>query len=124
MRLNHDFSARLVASAAMLGTVALFASGRQVFASEQQPAQATTAAQQPAQTPAVPRPAEGGPQLTLTADEAVKMGACAQAGDTTGGRARPPRADQGVSFRGTLGGGAGAGDYQSGSAKLVGEEFA
>lgn len=73
MRVKHDFSGRLVASATLAAATALFASGRPVFASEQQPPQSTAASTQDPQAPASPRPGGGGPELMLTADEAVKL---------------------------------------------------
>ena len=67
MRVKLGFSARLVASAAVASAVALFATGRPVSASEQAPGQ------QPL-TSASPAPqGSSGPQLPITADEAVRM---------------------------------------------------
>lgn len=68
MRLKQQISARLVVGAAAALTVGLSASGRQVFASEQQQ---PPAAVLPAPAPTAPAPS--GPQLSLTADEAVRM---------------------------------------------------
>jgi outer membrane protein TolC len=66
MRLKQQISPRLAVGAAALMAVCLSASGRQVFASEQQP-------QQP---PTVIAPApqdQTGPELRLSADDAVRM---------------------------------------------------
>jgi outer membrane protein len=74
MRFEQRISACLTSTAAIGLTVCLFASGRPVFASEQAPAPAA----QP-QTPAPQTPAQQtplvipGPQLQISADEAVKM---------------------------------------------------
>jgi len=69
MRLNQEISARLACGTAAALALCLFASGRQVFAFEQQqpPPVAAPVAQPPA--PAVP----SGPEIQLTADEAVRM---------------------------------------------------
>jgi outer membrane protein TolC len=72
MRLNQQISPRLALGTAVAIAVCLSASGRQVFASEQQ----TTPQQPPAgvQVPAAQPPAAPtGPELQLTADEAVRM---------------------------------------------------
>jgi outer membrane protein len=71
MRVKRDFSARLVISASLAAAVVLFASGRPVFASGQgqQPPQTTPST---AQVPVPSRPS-GGPELALTADEAVRL---------------------------------------------------
>lgn len=69
MRVKHGFSARLVASASLAAAVAMFATGRPVFASGQ------AAGQQPPVTtpqPAAARPSDG-PEITLSVDEAVRM---------------------------------------------------
>lgn len=69
MRVKHGFSARLVASASLAAAVAMFATGRPVFASGQ------AAGQQPPVTtpqPAAARPSDG-PEITLSIDEAVRM---------------------------------------------------
>lgn len=65
MRLKQQILARLGVSALTIGLIGMSASGRQVFASEQQPP-----VQQPATAPAAQ--AEG-PQVQLTADEAVRL---------------------------------------------------
>ncbi|MEX1129792.1 MAG: TolC family protein [Vicinamibacterales bacterium] len=69
MRLNQEISARLACGTAAAVALCLFASGRQVFAFEQQqpPPVAAPVAQPPA--PAVP----SGPEIQLTADDAVRM---------------------------------------------------
>jgi outer membrane protein TolC len=69
MRLNQEISARLACGTAAALALCLFASGRQVFAFEQQqpPPVAAPVAQPPA--PAVP----SGPEIQLTADDAVRM---------------------------------------------------
>ena len=68
MRLNQEISARLACGTAAALTLCLFASGRQVFAFEQQPPPVTAPA---AQTPAPVAPS--GPEILLTADDAVRM---------------------------------------------------
>ena len=74
MRVNQQISPRLAFGVAAALTVWLSASGRQVFASEQQAAQ-PPATQPPAvqmpQRPAPPQPT--GPELRLSADDAVRM---------------------------------------------------
>ncbi|CAN5758627.1 TolC family protein [soil metagenome] len=67
MRFNQEISARLAFGAAAALALCLFASGRQVFASEQQ--------QPPGTAPAQAAAAEqsSGPEIQLTADEAVRM---------------------------------------------------
>jgi hypothetical protein len=65
MRLNRQISARFVAAASVAGIVVVSGSGRPVFASEQQPPAGPPVASQPA--------APEGPQLSITADEAVRM---------------------------------------------------
>lgn len=71
MRLNQQISPRLGVGAAAALAICLSASGRQVFASEQQ-ATPPPAAQPPAAAaPAVQEP--GGPELRISADDAVKM---------------------------------------------------
>ena len=72
MRFKQRISACLTSTAAIGLTVCLFASGRPVFASEQVPG---TQPQTPApQTPAQQTPLViPGPQLQISADEAVKM---------------------------------------------------
>jgi outer membrane protein TolC len=69
MRLNQEISARLARGTAAALALCLFASGRQVFAFEQQPPPPVAApvAQPPA--PAAP----SGPEIQLTADDAVRM---------------------------------------------------
>jgi outer membrane protein len=68
MRLNQQISPRLAMGAAALVAVCVSASGRQVFASEQQTTPPAVVAPLPA-TAQQPT----GPELQLTADEAVKM---------------------------------------------------
>ena len=68
MRSNQQISARLALGAVFGLAICLSASGRQVFASEQQ-AQPPAAQVPAAQTPQEP----SGPELRLTADEAVRM---------------------------------------------------
>jgi outer membrane protein TolC len=63
MRLKQQKSAIFAFGAAAVVTTCLFASGRQVFASEQ--------AQPPA--PAAPAPQPSGPELAISAEEAVKL---------------------------------------------------
>ncbi|HVL66261.1 MAG TPA: TolC family protein [Vicinamibacterales bacterium] len=65
MRLKQQISARLAVAVAAAVSAGLFASGRQVFASEQQAPQ-TPSVQAPAAQP-------GGPELQLSADEAVRL---------------------------------------------------
>jgi outer membrane protein TolC len=69
MRLNQEISARLACGTAAALAFCLFASGRQVFAFEQQPPPPVAApvAQPPA--PVVP----SGPEIQLTADDAVRL---------------------------------------------------
>lgn len=62
MRLKQQISARLAFGMAAALALCLFASGRQVFASEQQPTAAQRLPRQPA-----------GPELPMTADEAVRL---------------------------------------------------
>ena len=70
MRLKQEIQARLVISAATTLALCLFATDRQVFAFEQQqPPVAAPVVRPPAQMPAAPT----GPEIQLTADEAVKM---------------------------------------------------
>ena len=69
MRLKQQISARLALCATMALGAGLFTSGRVVFASEQQtPPQTPTPA-----APAAPTAEAGGPQINITADEAVRM---------------------------------------------------
>ena len=73
MRFKQQIPVRLAFCAAVAFGLGLSASGRQVFASEQQP---TPPAVQlpPVQTPPVGTPSEPtGPEIQLTADEAVRM---------------------------------------------------
>jgi outer membrane protein TolC len=67
MRLNSQISVRLGVGAAVMVAVCMSASGRQVFASEQQTTPPQVVA--PQATPQQPT----GPELALTADEAVRM---------------------------------------------------
>ena len=70
MRLNQEIPARLAISAATTLALCLFATDRQVFAFEQQqPPVTAPAAQPPVRVP----PAPTGPEIQLTADEAVKL---------------------------------------------------
>ena len=70
MRLKQEIQARLVISAATTLALCLFATDRQVFAFEQQqPPVAAPVVRPPAQMPTAPT----GPEIQLTADEAVKM---------------------------------------------------
>jgi outer membrane protein len=70
MRLKQEIQARLVISAATTLALCLFATDRQVFAFEQQPpAVAAPVVPTPAQVPAPPT----GPEIQLTADEAVRL---------------------------------------------------
>jgi outer membrane protein len=67
MRLNQQISARLAIGAGVIVAFCLSASGRQVFASEQQTApQVVAPLEAPQQQPT-------GPEVRLTADEAVRM---------------------------------------------------
>jgi outer membrane protein TolC len=66
MRLNQQISARLASGAGVIVLLCVSASGRQVFASEQQTAPRVVA---PLAAPQQPT----GPEVRLTADEAVKM---------------------------------------------------
>ena len=68
MRLKQQISPRLSVGTAVVMAVCLSASGRQVFASEQQAPPQPPAAQTPA---AAQQPT--GPELRLSADEAVRM---------------------------------------------------
>ncbi len=79
MRFKQQISTRLAFGAAAALAVCLSASDRQVFASEQQGAQ-PPAGQLPVsgqapvvQPPATPAPLGSGPELRLTADEAVRL---------------------------------------------------
>ena len=72
MRVKRDFSAPLVRSASLVLAVALFASGRPVFASGQGQPPPAGSGGVPQQTP-VPPPSSTGPQLSVTADEAVRL---------------------------------------------------
>lgn len=70
MRLKQEIPARLAFTAATTLALCLFATDRQVFAFEQQPPPVTApAVPTPAQVPAPPT----GPEVQLTADEAVRM---------------------------------------------------
>ena len=70
MRLKQEIPARLAFGAAITMALCLSASDRQVFAFEQQQPPATAPVlQSPVQAPAVP----AGPEVQLTADEAVRM---------------------------------------------------
>jgi outer membrane protein len=66
MRLKQQISPRLAFCAAVAVGVGLSASGRQVFASEQQPPR-------PPVVQAPPSTAPAGPEIQLTADDAVRM---------------------------------------------------
>ncbi|MBA2303048.1 MAG: TolC family protein [Acidobacteria bacterium] len=74
MGFKQQISPRLAVGAAATVAVCLFASGRQVFASEQQGVQPPVSAQpaMPAQAPA-PASRPAGPELRLSADDAVRM---------------------------------------------------
>jgi outer membrane protein len=74
MRLKQQISPRLGVCAATAVTVCLFASGRQVFASEQQAGQPPATVQTPAPAPA-PAAAQvpAGSELRISADDAVRM---------------------------------------------------
>ena len=67
MRVKQQISPRLGVYVAAVAAVALFGSGRQVFASGQQPPPA-----QVVQPPATPAPASG-PELLISTDDAVRM---------------------------------------------------
>jgi outer membrane protein len=67
MRLNQQISARLAIGAGVIVALCMSASGRQVFASEQQTAPQVVAPL------AAPQQQPTGPEVRLTADEAVKM---------------------------------------------------
>jgi hypothetical protein len=68
MRLKQQISTRLALAGAAALTAGLFASGTRVFASEQQPPQQLPPSVQ------TPEPVPGtGPDLRITADEAVRM---------------------------------------------------
>ena len=75
MRLNKQISPRLAVGGAAVLALCLSASGRQVFASEQQaPPPPTTPRQTPPQVAApAATPQPSGPELPLTADEAVRL---------------------------------------------------
>lgn len=75
MRLKQEISARLAFGAAAALIVSLSASGRQVFAFEQQQPLPVTppVTQAPPAAPAPPPATPPGPEIQLTADEAVRM---------------------------------------------------
>ena len=70
MRLKQEIPARLAGGAALTVALCLFASDRQVFAFEQQQPPATAPV---VQSPVPPPAAPTGPEIQLTADEAVRM---------------------------------------------------
>jgi outer membrane protein TolC len=97
MRFEPIISACLRAAAVAALSAGLFASGRQVFASEQTPAQAPPAAPTPALKTTEPPQASAptGPTLKLTADEAVRMALESNLG-IQAGRLGPQVANLGV----------------------------
>jgi outer membrane protein len=73
MRLKQQIWSRLAVATAAAVAVCLSASGRQVFASEQQVTPPPVVAQPPAAGQTTPATQPSGPELRLTADEAVRL---------------------------------------------------